>query len=643
MFHFRDKQMASVIPLDGLSYDWLGDHIDEQDEPITDEDIPLLLEEIRQSYDVNVTEHDNRDVRDEDEACETLNEAIKNLPGPPVRSCGSCTKAERIEDVHVFSKGQHISMPGEMGTKYDRRNNKLKYFYEHHAVVKEVKTANGMKAKLVLIHFTRGKDRKLKIYETTKVYDLRKHEIYLVKYMHPRYEPDEIVQRAESMLLENREPKAQFDTYNMFVRNCEHFVTWCVTGKKGSFQIQSIKQKVADLFKLTGSILAKKALMRLLFSSADEIAKGLSSIACGNIVLAASAGVYLLYCIIMTVSHIKDFENGHICKPCLKGKIFDLWMRFGIFGTTSLLSWVLIDFAIPLIGSGPGIALTVLLVLLSVVLQWSVPKIRRALQSPFQVDKKKISDLSEVKVGDIISFDYFKLEHAAIVTEVDHSKYEVRCVHYSWPIPGNRTIKEEYFQLNPSKKTVKIFDCSALNRRPNNEVVQLARERVGEMKWSAFNRSDHLCFWAKVKGVPRVLNGVNNNTDESETSRLSSAFIREDIVHLVNDLHPGDVVTYKRHLFWSIKGILVGIKSLDIKSRRQFEIEMMVYGSFCYIRRQTYEIDLNRDELTVSVYHHAHCHSMNTRVQRALAMKDEKGKRWTTNRFIMDCIMLSHP
>jgi hypothetical protein len=52
------------------------------------------------------------------------------------------------------------------------------------------------------------------------------------------FPPEEIIKRAHSRLGEN--------TYNLFLNNCDHFATWCKTGKHRSLQIDFLK-KVATV------------------------------------------------------------------------------------------------------------------------------------------------------------------------------------------------------------------------------------------------------------------------------------------------------------------------------------------------------------------------------------------------------------
>ncbi|KAL4236894.1 hypothetical protein ACF0H5_005280 [Mactra antiquata] len=640
--------MASLLATNETStHNWLEDEIDEQDERLTDEGIPALLQDVRLHYDLNsfdsysdqmasvdnLLDHDINCEPAEEDAETMIKSAVENMKRTPSKSCANCSKEVRIDDVSQIKVGQHLSMPGG--------KLRLRHFYKHHAIVKEIGPISSMVAELKLIHFYSENDR-LKIVETTKEFDLRNDDLHYIKYEHPRYEPDVIVSRAEDILERSKSKDSPFKTYNLLSRNCEHFATWCVVGEGECLQVQGYRQQIIDGLKEifgAGSLIAR-GVMRLVFNSADEIAAGFQGSlgAASGIALGVTGALYLLYCIVMTILYTKKYKNGNMCRSCLKAKLLDLWLGMGAFGVTSGLSVLLIMFVFPLLGPWPfGVPLVILIVLLSVALHLSISKIRRALQSPFTCDRKKISNLSEVNVGDIISFYYYGLQHVAVVTELNEFDHDVTCVHYALPtLFGTKIVKEETFNLNPSNKSIRLFDCNHYYCKPSHQVVKLARKRVGETKWSPVNRSDHLCYWAKVKENTRGRCEFAADMADSTTRRSKEAFIRKDEVHLMTDIELGDVVEYKE------KGIVVGITSVDSDYGRQFELEMMVYNSSYVFCRRKYQINLNKDELKVFIYHPAFCFPMLTRYRRALDLENEKGKWWTTDGFIYHCIMLKH-
>ncbi|WP_437891327.1 lecithin retinol acyltransferase family protein [Phytobacter sp. V91] len=53
------------------------------------------------------------------------------------------------------------------------------------------------------------------------------------------FSPEEIVERARTRIGENN--------YNLVFNNCEHFATWCVTGKHRSAQVQAVSSSVVNV------------------------------------------------------------------------------------------------------------------------------------------------------------------------------------------------------------------------------------------------------------------------------------------------------------------------------------------------------------------------------------------------------------
>lgn len=316
--------------------------------------------------------------------------------------------------------------------------------------------------------------------------------------MHSRYSEDEVVKRAES-IVKNEE---NFNSYNIISNNCEHFATWCVVGEGESFQVQSIAKKIANAIPRISGIGAKtaKGILRVAFISADEIAASLTSII-PELVLGGAAALYLIYCIIMTVIYMNDYRKGQMCWSCVKGKLQDLWFTFGAFGVTSVVSFVFLQFALPLMGTGVGIPIAILLILLSIGLQIAIPEIRKALSSPFTVDELRITHLNELSVGDVITFRYYGFRHTSIVSQVNPASGCIRVIHYGTSSPfGKRKLVEENIDIDVQKRGVYLLDCKRLDTFCNNVVVSRARSRVGETKWKLFsNRSDNFAYWCKVK------------------------------------------------------------------------------------------------------------------------------------------------
>ncbi|XP_063396339.1 uncharacterized protein LOC134680953 [Mytilus trossulus] len=610
-------------------------------------DIQEIVAEIGQHY--YTSAHDNfsfvQSTNTEADAHTALENAIGKLDDPEKncnkKSCANCSKPKRVENVLSLKKGQHISMPGQKSNFYIKAKRKLKRMYDHHAIIKEIKCTTGTKVSMVLIHLDRSG-----VHEETKEFDLREKEIYIVDYVFPRYDPDTIVARAESILTK----KDKFKTYNLVTGNCEHFATWCVVGDGESFQVQSLRQKIADaLSRLfgAGSKIAK-GILRLLFVSSDEIASGLSK-AVPELVLGGAAALYLIYCIIMTVLHVKDYKNGQICRSCLKGKLLDLWLTFGAFGLTSIITFLILHFVVPAMVPAVGIPLIILLVLLAVAFQMIVPRLRKALSSPFSVDRVKVVNLGQIGIGDVLSHRYYGVKHSSIVTEVKvendkKTKGRIRLVHYgSSAIFGTKKIVEEYIEIDIHKSRIYVLNCKPLCTFESDIVVSRARSRIGESKWAIFsNRSDHFSYWAKVQQYNNdFFDEISNEEIRRPMSRTeASLFIEKRDIHRVEDLKIGDVVQSNVIGIIDDTGILSSIRYLDGQDGRKFEIEVYTYSFSWTIIRKKYTVDLNKDSLNVKVYNPSQCQTMEQRVKNARDVENDKGLWWTTEGFIEHCIEL---
>lgn len=618
-----------------------GDHPETHEAGVEFDDIIL---DIRRLYDIQTlkepcvfqTQKTEKDIYD------AFNRGISKLHENDTgkkKSCATCSKKRRVQHISSIEKGQHISMPGRLFTKYVKRERKLKCMYDHHAIVKEIKSVEGTLITMVLIHFS-DIDGQKRVHEETKSFDLRETELYIVDYVYPRYDPNKIVERAESNLSQN----GKFKSYNLVSDNCEHFATWCVVGESESFQIQSVKQKIADVFfgMFGEGCKIAKAILRLFAFSTDDIIGGLK-MAVPEIVFACTAGPYLISCIIRTILHKCNLKNGRICHSCYNTKLSDLWLRFGAFGTTSAISFVIIELVLPLIVPGAGFPLSLVLVLLSISLQVTVVKLKKALMSPFSVEKVKVTNLNQINIGDVISKRYFGFKHTSIVTNIKvnnaiPTKGQLQIVHYGLStIFGTRTIVEDNVEVDIEKSHVYIFECKTLLTYSADVVVSRARSRIGETKWDMFsNRSCHFAHWSKVQhGSIEIFydpSGEEIIRKLPKTNR-SSFFIEQREIHSRADIRKGDVVLLKGALL----GILSSIEDFDNPETRQFEIYVYTYPSW-RVTLAKYAVDLDKDRLYVNVYNPALCHPMEKRAQNARKMENKKGESWTTNGFVRNCI-----
>ncbi|VDI77886.1 Hypothetical predicted protein [Mytilus galloprovincialis] len=617
-----------------------------------DVDIQEIVAEIGQRYDVSSRDEVffTQATNTEGDACSALGNSIDQLNKHEKclkKSCANCSKPRRVEYVSSLKKGPHISMPGQYSTKYVKEERKMKRMYDHHAIVKEIKSAVGSNVTMVLIHFTKH-DGKIAVHEETKEFNLRVNELYIVDYVFPRYDPDTVVTRAESILTQRSD---KFETYNIVTGNCEHFATWCVVGESKSSQVQSMRQKIADaLSRLlgAGSKIAK-GILRLLVVSSDEIASRLSK-AVPELVLGGAASLYLIYCIVMTALHVQDYKNDQMCWSCLKGKVLDLWLTFGAFVLTSMITFLILHFAVPLMAPGVGMPLVILSILLAVAFQMSVPRLRKALTSPFSIDRVKVTNLANIRIGDVLSHRFYGvIEQTSIVSEVTTKKDKqtkgwIRLIHYGLSTSLATKIVEEDVEIDTDKSSIYVLDCKPLCTFPADIVVSRARSRIGETKWALFsNRSDHFSYWAKVQQYNNdILDEISNEENTKPTEKIeASLFIEKREIHNVEDIRIGEVVQSNVIGIIDDTGILSSVRYFDGKDGRKFEIDVYSYSFLRTVTRKKYTVDLNKDRLYVKVYNPAQCQTMEQRVQNARDMENKKGSWWTTEGFIEHCIELN--
>lgn len=82
---------------------------------------------------------------------------------------------------------------------------------------------------------------------------------------------DLVIQRAESRLNE--------DKYDLIFNNCEHFATWCKTGKHESEQVNRVAATTVSAVGIGASVAGIKAMNQVsaTFVISEEIAQGLSN------------------------------------------------------------------------------------------------------------------------------------------------------------------------------------------------------------------------------------------------------------------------------------------------------------------------------------------------------------------------------
>ncbi|KAL4228565.1 hypothetical protein ACF0H5_011615 [Mactra antiquata] len=567
--------------------------------------------------------------------------------------CISCTRRERVCKWEDVSKGSHIIMKGENFML--NVGGKQMSPYTHHAIVKEVVhiDINSSSASVKLIHFfSTPYDMTLRVQETTELLDLHYHQVYILRYRHQTHSPERIVERAESILVTNATVK-----YYLFSCNCEHFCNWCSVGQEESFQVETLESLVRSMSMEVGSLLGK--LLRILLQFAVVSVEDLSAVA-ARTVCAVPWGVLsvfaLIYLLLTAWKHHKLDEKqkrGIICSACCLRRKQELWMTFFTYCVFQVGGLGLISFLIA-IAASKGIVIAALIgcSILSISLMNLVPKIRKYLGSPFEGRLVRVTSLNKVWVGDVISIDHWKMSHDAIVSSVNiirgtrKKKGSIRVIHYALPsIFGQRRIVEEEIDIDLTRHFIKGHDYSGYNVHPPEIVVERARKRIGETKFGLMsNRSCHFCHWAKVD---EKLKDDDDATDAARPLRSELLYVRsikpgetlsslrsihvnhkqnrkpttklmeKTWVRIRDDLKPGMVISFKFRTRWHKAICTAVLDSPDSLSK--LIIGVVHYGKNCIVSEESFEFDLNTQDIWIYRYHPIYRFDYQTIIRRARA------------------------
>ena len=146
------------------------------------------------------------------------------------------TTNKQILDIDDVAVGDHI--------KFARG------IYSHHAVVVDVYVdTNSYK----VIHFTGEKRSDTPAEIKEEIMKFKIGEIIRIRYRYGRLSKRITVKRAYA-LLRIQETSTRAILYNILVNNCEHFATWCVTGKATSTQVNKALAPFAPIINGVGNI-----------------------------------------------------------------------------------------------------------------------------------------------------------------------------------------------------------------------------------------------------------------------------------------------------------------------------------------------------------------------------------------------------
>lgn len=161
---------------------------------------------------------------------------------------GKCIRQVPVNKVDDIHPGDHLV--------YQRSG------YQHHAVVVSVTKIDDDHADITVIHKSgnandviygllkfvatvgQSSPKGRLMEEKFENVHVRETQLFVVKYQTYPYSPEKIIERARDEL-----KKSKSSEYNLNNNNCEHIVTWCVTGEWYSDQINSLWINVMNKFK----------------------------------------------------------------------------------------------------------------------------------------------------------------------------------------------------------------------------------------------------------------------------------------------------------------------------------------------------------------------------------------------------------
>ncbi|KAK3606572.1 hypothetical protein CHS0354_038796 [Potamilus streckersoni] len=561
--------------------------------------------------------------------------------------CAYCSEKVRLVSFKQLNPGDHICQGGRSFLRH--MNRKQKNLYTHHAIVKKVicENLNDHSAVLTLIHYTDTPyDTNLKIRETTETRDLRLDEMYLVRYIHRKFQPNQVLDRAQKLL--EHDPK-----YSLVSLNCEHFCTCCITGEEFSSQSENVIEKLKNALFSIVKVVSK--IVRFCDITADDVANVVKKLSMNVSLLRIAAAAFsgLVLIVSLTTNIVKHsllcnkVKNDRICKNCYNHKVRSMWFSL-IFLSFPAIANILVGL---LITSGPILAgILVPLSVLSLVMVWGSNKFCQVVRSPFTGDKIRVDDVRNVQVGDVILYQYYKLLHEAVVSSVDShtgSKLgKVHVIHYGTKsLFSTREIIKEELKINLDKMEIFKLDYSCYTVYPPEEVVLRAGQRIGEKKFGVFtNRSCHFCHWAKVNENFDTILTLDQGKypffhladfphqvfkDQSTYRPPSTSLIKKTWIKIKSEVRDGNAIqfTYRGHLH---KGICT--KVITTETARELKLNVVHYSyqehlGVHEVREEAISFDLSVENVYIYHYHPAHRYSRKEIIDRARTKIGEKKYR----------------
>ncbi|XP_052791210.1 uncharacterized protein LOC128225190 [Mya arenaria] len=245
--------------------------------------------------------------------------------------------------------------------------------------------------------------------------------------------------------------------------------------------------------------------------------------------------------------------------------------------------------------------------------------------------RRRIRNPSEVRIGDKVSFWYFCLPHAGIVSHIscvsDQTQTAaIKCIHYGCTnLFATRTIMEEEFRMDLSKSTwyFSSVPFNPLQSYSGTERLLRAKQRIGEKRWQSKNRSEDFCNWAVFR-ENETADFSQEERDQTSTPRALRSFFKP--VYIADELEEGDVVVYKE------TGILVTKKPLR-DGNKQLCIDVIV-AKHGKCLREKFVVNLNEEHISKKYFDPSDCVSRKEMVTRAKQMEGRNVCARSTNELI---------
>ncbi|XP_052083690.1 uncharacterized protein LOC127721043 [Mytilus californianus] len=194
-----------------------------------------------------------------------------------ISGCIECVKAIPVFSSDEIDEGDHIAFAGAI--------------YDHHAIV-VAKLANE---KFEIIEATNTISgvaigmflgRKALIGSSVKSFNFAKQNLRVIAYRIRQHSKKDTAERARNFC--DGERKSEAYKYDLFDNNCEHFATYCVTGRKFSIQVTKLR--------LTGRLFLKSGFLGI----SNEMKR-----------------------------NEKEYDNGIICEKCfdINKRLLDVKLR----------------------------------------------------------------------------------------------------------------------------------------------------------------------------------------------------------------------------------------------------------------------------------------------------------------------------